>query len=108
MIKWHTGDKRWWRSPGYQKRDDIKEEVTTTHSMVKISVAPDVINIVRMAAEFGIDPSWDFLDIHPHLQEQLLNCRPTQAIKAEPVNAMDSPEASGIHEDSSTTGQETP
>eukprot|EP00975_Prorocentrum_lima_P041688 8756840-Prorocentrum_lima.AAC.1 len=44
IIKWHTGEKRWWRIPGYQKKEDIWSKVNAKCGIVPISRAPDASN----------------------------------------------------------------
>eukprot|EP00975_Prorocentrum_lima_P014530 3080918-Prorocentrum_lima.AAC.1 len=54
-IKWHTADNRWWRSPGYKKRADLREQVNFSSSIVPRFIAPDAPNVVYIANELGVD-----------------------------------------------------
>eukprot|EP00975_Prorocentrum_lima_P051596 10805336-Prorocentrum_lima.AAC.1 len=54
-IKWHTAENRWWRSPGYKKRADLREQVNLSSSIVPIYLAPEAPNVVYFANELGVD-----------------------------------------------------
>eukprot|EP00975_Prorocentrum_lima_P024564 5162233-Prorocentrum_lima.AAC.1 len=73
LIKWHTGRKDWWRSPGNDKSADLWRQIrhariTPNTLPVEIALAPVEQDVRKTVMEYWITPDWEFFGLHSYLE----------------------------------------